>query len=54
MWNLMDENAIDKHSKKNSVDNFELFLNYCVRFYDRQVITRDNGEKGILDGALQN
>jgi AraC-like DNA-binding protein len=33
------EHAIDKHSKKLIVDNIELFLNYCVRFYDRQFIT---------------
>ncbi|HMR56860.1 MAG TPA: helix-turn-helix transcriptional regulator, partial [Cyclobacteriaceae bacterium] len=29
--------------------NIELFLNYCVRFYDRQFITRDNTNKGILE-----
>jgi AraC-like DNA-binding protein len=43
------EHAIDKHSKKIIVDNIELFLNYCVRFYDRQFITRDNVHKGILE-----
>ncbi len=43
------EHAIDKHSKKLIVDNIELLLNYCVRFYDRQFITRDNVHKGILD-----
>jgi AraC-like DNA-binding protein len=43
------EHAIDKHSKKLIVDNIELFLNYCVRFYDRQFITRDNVHKGILE-----
>ncbi len=42
------EHAIDKHSKKLIVDNIELFLNYCVRFYDRQFITRDNVHKGVL------
>ena len=26
-----------------------IFLNYCVRFYDRQFITRDNPHKGILE-----
>ncbi len=30
------------HSKKLIVSNIELFLNYCIRFYDRQFITRDN------------
>jgi AraC family transcriptional regulator, transcriptional activator of pobA len=43
------EHAIDKHSKKLIVDNIELFLNYCVRFYDRQFITRDNINFGILE-----
>ena len=43
------ERAIDKHSKKLIVSNIELFLNYCVRFYDRQFITRDNVHKGILE-----
>ena len=43
------ERAIDSHSKKLIVSNIELFLNYCVRFYDRQFITRDNIHKGILE-----
>lgn len=40
---------IDKHSKRLIVSNIELFLNYCVRFYDRQFITRDNVHKGVLE-----
>jgi AraC-like DNA-binding protein len=40
---------IDKHSKKLIATNIELFLNYCERFYDRQFITRDNANKGILE-----
>lgn len=43
------EHAIDKHSKRLIVSNIELFLNYCVRFYDRQFITRENPHKGILE-----
>ncbi len=43
------EHAIDKHSKRLIVSNIELFLDYCVRFYDRQFITRDNLHKGILE-----
>jgi len=42
------EHAIDKHSKTLVISNIELFLNYCVRFYDRQFITRDNVHKDIL------
>lgn len=40
--------SIDKHSKKLIVSNIELFLNYCVRFYDRQFITRDNANTGVI------
>lgn len=43
------EHAIDKHSKSLIASNIELLLNYCVRFYDRQFITRDNAHKGILE-----
>lgn len=40
---------IDKHSKKLIVSNIELFLDYCIRIYDRQFLTRDNVHKGILE-----
>ncbi len=40
---------IDNHSKKLIASNIELFLNYCDRFYDRQFITRENVNKGILE-----
>lgn len=43
------EHAIDKHSKMLIVDNIELFLKYCARFYDRQFITRDTVHKGVLE-----
>ena len=43
------ERAIDKHSKRLIVSNIELFLDYCVRFYDRQFITRDKVHSGILE-----
>jgi len=42
------ERGIDKHSKTLIVSNIELLLNYCVRFYDRQFITRESANKGIL------
>ncbi len=41
--------AVDKHSKKLIVSNIELFLDYCVRFYDRQFITRDNVHKSVIE-----
>ena len=31
---------IDKHTQQLIVDNIQLMLNYCNRFYDRQFITR--------------
>src|SRR3954468_20377242 len=43
------EHAIDKHSKKLIVSNIELFLNYCIRFYDRQFITRDHTNTGVIE-----
>ncbi len=43
------EHGVDKHSKSLIITNIALFLNYCLRFYDRQFITRDNANKGILE-----
>ena len=39
---------LDKHSKTLIISNIELFLNYCMRFYDRQFITRNHANKDIL------
>lgn len=36
------EHPIDKHSKELITMNIELLLNYCMRFYERQFITRCN------------
>lgn len=35
------EHAIDKHSKQIIAANIEVLLNHCVRFYDRQFVTRE-------------
>ncbi|RXK83634.1 helix-turn-helix domain-containing protein [Filimonas effusa] len=43
------QQSIDKHSKTLITSNIELLLNYCTRFYDRQFITRENANKGILE-----
>ena len=43
------QHAIDKHSKNLIVSNIELFLNYCLRFYDRQFITRDHVNTGSIE-----
>jgi AraC-like DNA-binding protein len=42
------EGTIDRHSKRLIASNIELFLNYCIRFYDRQFVTREKVNKGIL------
>ena len=43
------ELGVDKHSKKLIATNIELFLSYCERFYDRQFITREDVNQGILE-----
>jgi AraC family transcriptional activator of pobA len=43
------EQTIDKHSKSLITANIELLLQYCLRFYDRQFITRDTANRGILE-----
>jgi hypothetical protein len=37
-----------KHSKKLITSNIDFFFDYCQRFYDRQCITRENVNTGIL------
>lgn len=43
------EQNVDKHSKRLIASSIELLLNYCDRFYDRQFITRDTVNRGILE-----
>ena len=43
------QHSIDKHSKQLIVSNIELLLNYCTRFYDRQFLTRENVNLGVLE-----
>lgn len=42
------ERAIDKHSRRLIVSNIELLLDHCLRFYDRQFLTRETVHKGVL------
>lgn len=40
---------MDKHSKTLVISHLQLLLNYSTRFYDRQFITREHVNKGILE-----
>ena len=40
--------AIDKHTRELIVSNIELLLNYCLRFYDRQFITREEINHSVV------
>ena len=40
--------AIDQHTRELIVSNIELLLNYCLRFYDRQFITREEINHSVV------
>lgn len=42
------EHGVDKHSKTLLVNHIELLLNYCMRFYERQFITRGKINRDVL------
>lgn len=42
------EHGVDKHSKTLLVNHIELLLNYCMRFYERQFITRGKTNRDAL------
>ena len=42
------EHAIDKHSRELLCDHIELILDLCMRFYDRQFITREKVNGDVL------
>ena len=44
--------AIDKHTRELVVSHIELLLNYCLRFYDRQFITREEINHGVVKKFL--
>lgn len=46
--NIELEHPIDKHSKRLIAMNIELLLNYCMRFYERQFISRTDANKDTL------
>ncbi len=42
------EHGVDKHSKTLLVNHIELLLKYCMRFYERQFITRGKTNRDVL------
>lgn len=42
------QHPIDKFSKSLIVSNIEVLLNYCMRFYERQFVTREELNNGVL------
>lgn len=42
------EHGVDKHSKTLLVNYIELLLNYCMRFYERQFVTRSKANHDVL------
>lgn len=42
------QHSIDRLSKRLIANNIELLLNYCLRFYERQFITRQDVNRDIL------
>lgn len=49
-YEIRDElqHAIDKHSRSIITANIEVLLNHCLRFYDRQFVTRKVVNKDVL------
>ena len=43
------EYAIDKHTRQIVASNIETLLNHCVRFYDRQFVTREMVNNGVVE-----
>ena len=51
------QHPIDNHTRELIVSNIELLLNYCLRFYDRQFITREEINHNVVkqfDALLKN
>ncbi len=43
------EHVIDKHTKQIVASCIETLLNHCVRFYERQFVTREMSNRNVLD-----
>lgn len=48
------EYPVDKHSRQLLCSSIELLLEYCMRFYDRQFITREKVNLGVLEAFERN
>lgn len=50
MNNVAEElrHPIDKHSRSLIIDTMKLLLDRCIRFYNRQFITRENANNDLL------
>ncbi len=42
------KHPIDNHTRELMISNIELLLNYCLRFYDRQFITREEINHNVV------
>ena len=42
------EHPVDKFSRQLFVSNIEVLLNYCMRFYERQFVTREDLNNDVL------
>ncbi len=42
------EHAVDKHTRRLITANIQLLLDYCVRFYERQFLTRSQVNSDLL------
>lgn len=50
LQNIQEElqHSVDRMSKRLIANHIELLLNYCLRFYERQFITRQDAHRDIL------
>lgn len=50
LQNIQEElqHSVDRMSKRLITNHIELLLNYCLRFYERQFITRQDAHRDIL------